>query len=169
MNLKEMAAELAALTVIKDAVKEATDALREQIKEELINVGADMTKATIDSNDVAKITLITKDVDFIITSENAFVTYVSQHSPDELVQKVRDSFKKVFLESLAIGDDGTIFSTMTGEVITFVQLQEKTPYVSTRFTTGGRESVIQAIHDKRVNSLSWLSGYVQNQIVKEID
>ena len=169
MNLKEMAAELAALTVIKDAVKDATDVLREQIKDELLNVGADMTKASIDNTDVAKISLISKDVDFIITNESAFINYVSAHSPHELVQKVRDSFKKVFLESLAMADDGTVFSTMTGEAITFVQLQEKAPYISTRFITGGREAVIQAIHDKRVTSLPWLSGYVQNQVVREID
>lgn len=169
MNLKEMAAELAALTVIKDAVKDATDTLREQIKDELINVGADMTKATIDNTDVAKVTLISKDVDFVISNENSFLAYVNMHHREEIVQKVRDSFKKAFIESLVINDDGTIFSTMTGEQITFVQLQEKTPYVSTRFSTGGREIVIQAIHDKRINNLPWLSAYVANPTVREID
>ena len=48
MNLKEIASELAALTVIKDAVTEATNTLRELAKDELTNVGADMTKAIID-------------------------------------------------------------------------------------------------------------------------
>lgn len=169
MNLKEMAAELAALTVIKDAVKEATDALRDQIKDELINVGADMTKASVDNQEVAKVTLIMKDVDFVITSESAFVNHVAQHAPDEIVQKVRDSYKKVFIESLIINEDGTVFSTITGEQITFVQLTEKQPYVSTRFSTGGRETVMQALHDRRFNQLTWLSGYVMNQTQKEID
>lgn len=169
MNLKEMAAELAALTVIKDAVKEATDELREQVKDELINVGADMTKATVDNEDVAKITLITKDVDFVISNETAFVNYVNDHHPDEIVQKVRESFKKVFLENLVFNADGSVFSALTGEQIAFVQLVEKQPYISTRFATGGRETVMQALHDKRFNQLQWLSTYVENQKRKEID
>ena len=40
MNLKDIATELAALTVIKDAVVEATNELRELAKTELTNVGA---------------------------------------------------------------------------------------------------------------------------------
>lgn len=73
MNLKEIAAELAALTVIKDAVTEATNSLRELAKDELTNVGADMTKAVIDNQEVAKVTLVSRDVAFVITNESAFL------------------------------------------------------------------------------------------------
>ena len=62
MNLKDIASELAALTVIKDAVTEATNTLRELARDELTNVGADMTKAIIDNQEVAKITLVSRDV-----------------------------------------------------------------------------------------------------------
>ena len=73
MNLKDIATELAALTVIKDAVVEATNELRELAKQELTNVGADMTKAIVDNQEVAKITLVTRDAAYVITDEKAFI------------------------------------------------------------------------------------------------
>lgn len=169
MNLKEIAAELAALTVIKDAVKEATDELRRLASEELQNVGADMTKAVIDNQEVAKISLIARGVEVVITDEQAFTKWVSENFSTEIEQRVRESFKKKFIETLAITQDNTIFSTLNGEFVPFMGIEHKEPYVSTRFAPGGREAVMQAIHDKRVSSLPWLNAYVENQKLKEID
>ena len=169
MNLKEIATELAALTVLKDAVKEATDQLRELAKQELLNVGADMTKAVVDNQEVAKITLISRDYDFVITDDRAFIAWVRENAPSEIEERVRDSYKKVFLQSMEMGADNTIFSTINGTFIDFVQFVVKEPYVSTRFAPEGRAAVIQALHDRRLTSLSWLSSYVQDATRKEID
>lgn len=169
MNLKDIATELAALTVLKDAVKDATDSLRQLAKEELLNVGADMTKAVVDNQEVAKISLITRDVDFVITNERAFLTWVLENASTEIEQRVRDSYKKVFIESLQIGADNAIFSTINGSFVDFVQLVVKEPYVSTRFAAGGREVVVQALHDRRLTALPWLNAYVQAPERKEID
>jgi hypothetical protein len=169
MNLKDIASELAALTIIKDAVNDATDQLRQLAKEELINVGADMTKAVIDNQEVAKISLVSRDVAFVIADEKAFVDYVAQNFATEIEQKVRDSFRKKFLESLAISANNDIFSTITGDLLPFMDLEHKPPYVSTRFAPGGREAVVQAMHDKRITTLPWLNNYVENVVRKEID
>jgi len=169
MNLKDIATELAALTVLKDAVKEATDQLRQLAKEELLNVGADMTKAVVDNQEVAKISLITRNIDFVITNERAFIEWVKENAATEIEEKVRDSYKKVFLESLQIGADNSIYSIINGSFVDFVQLVVKEPYVSTRFATGGREVVVQALHDRRLTALPWLNAYVQSSERKEID
>jgi hypothetical protein len=169
MNLKEIAVELAALTVVKDAVKEATDELRRLASEELQNVGADMTKAIVDNQEVAKISLISKDVAFVITDEQAFTKWVLDNFATEIEQRVRESFKKKFIETLAITAENAVFSTLNGEFVPFIGLEYKAPYVSTRFATGGREAVMQALHDKRITGLPWLSAYVENQQRKEID
>jgi len=168
MNLKEIATELAALTVLKDAVKDATDELRRLAKDELLNVGADMTKAVVDNQEVAKISLISRDVDFVITDEKAFVQWVKENAPSEIEEKVRDSYKKVFMESLQMGANDGVYSLLNGLFIDFVQLVIKEPYVSTRFATGGRDIVVQALHDRRLTSLPWLNSYVQSAR-KELD
>lgn len=169
MNLKEIATELAALVVLRDAVKEATDHLRQLAKDELLNVGADMTKAVIDNQEVAKISLISRDFDFVITDDRAFLAWVKENASTEIEEKVRESYKKVFMESLQMTDNNAVFSTINGSFVDFVQLIAKEPYVSTRFATGGREIVIQALHDKRLTALPWLNTYVQSPTVKEID
>lgn len=168
MNLKEIATELAALTVLKDAVKDATEELRRLAKDELLNVGADMTKAVVDNQEVAKISLISRDVDFVITDEKAFVQWVKENAPSEIEEKVRDSYKKVFMESLQMGANDSVYSILNGLFIDFVQLVIKEPYVSTRFATGGRDIVVQALHDRRLTSLPWLNSYVQSAR-KELD
>ena len=84
MNLKDIATELAALTVLKDAVKEATDHLRQLAKEELLNVGADMTKAIVDNQEVAKVSLVSRDCDFVITDERAFLAWVKENAGTEI-------------------------------------------------------------------------------------
>jgi len=168
MNLKEIATELAALTVLKDAVKDATDELRRLAKDELLNVGADMTKAVVDNQEVAKISLISRDVDFVITDDKAFVQWVKDNAPTEVEEKVRDSYKKVFMESLQMGANEGVYSLLNGLFIDFVQLVIKEPYVSTRFATGGRDIVVQALHDRRLTSLPWLNSYVQSAR-KELD
>ena len=87
----------------------------------------------------------------------------------EIEQRVRDSFRKKFIETLAITPENSVFSTLNGEFLPFIALEFKEPYVSTRFAAGGREAVMQALHDKRITSLPWLSAYVENQQRKEID
>jgi len=169
MNLKDIATELAALTVLKDAIKEATDQLRALAKDELLNVGADMTKAVVDNQEVANISLITRDVDFVIVNDRAFLEWVKENAATEIEEKVRDSYKKVFMESLQMGANNSVYSIINGSFVDFVQLVVKEPYVSTRFATGGREVVVQALHDRRLTSLPWLNAYVQSVGQKELD
>lgn len=169
MNLKEIAAELAALTVIKDAVTEATNSLRELAKDELINVGADMTKAVIDNQEVAKVTLVSRDVAFVITNESAFLQWVNENFPTEIEPKVRDGFRKRYTETLAMTPDGKIFSTLNGEILDFMSIETKAPYVSTRFAPEGREIVLEAMREHRLTTLPWLNSYVETKRRTEIE
>jgi hypothetical protein len=58
---------------------------------------------------------------------------------------------------------------MTGEVLAFMGLDYKAPYVSTRFSSDGRETVLEAIRNHRVTTLPWLNFYVESQKLKEIE
>jgi|APGre2960657373_1045057.scaffolds.fasta_scaffold03980_1 hypothetical protein len=169
MNLKEIAAELAALTVIKDAVSEATNYLRELAKDELTEVGADMTKAVIDNQEVAKITLVSRDVAFVINNETAFLHWVEENFSTEIEPKVRDSFRKRFTETLAMTPDSKIFSTLSGEILEFMSVETKAPYVSTRFAPEGREIVLEAMREHRLTTLPWLNSYVESKRRTEIE
>jgi hypothetical protein len=66
-------------------------------------------------------------------------------SPGEIVRSVRDSYKRVLLEPLAPTSDGLAVDPETGELVPGVSFRQSSPYVSTRFDKGGRESVIDAL------------------------
>jgi len=45
----------------------------------------------------------------------------------------------------------------------------KQPYVSTRFVLDGRDTVLEAIRSHRITSLPWLSVFIEQQKLKEIE
>jgi len=58
MNLRELAFQLSAITLIADAAKEAKDRLRRQFAQALEEVGADSAKAALEGEEIAKVSLI---------------------------------------------------------------------------------------------------------------
>ncbi len=169
MNLKELATELAALTIIKDSVGRAVNDLRGIVQEELNNVGADMTKVIVDNQEVAKVTLVSRDASYVITDEKAFIEWIKLNFATELELKVRESFRKKFFESLANTSQQQIFSTLTGEVLPFIGIDSKEPYVSTRFSLNGRDLVVAAIKQNRMPNVASLNFYLDTYSLKEIE
>lgn len=150
MNLRETALRLAAITVIADAAKEAKDRLRDQFADQLNAVGADAAKAALDSTEVAKVSLVSPKSSPQITNETAFIAFVEQSRPDEVVKAVRESFKKHFLDNVVEVNGESIY-TPTGEVISFVGFKARESYVSTRFAKGGREAIADAFRNRSLN------------------
>jgi len=150
MNLRETALRLAAITVIADAAKDAKDRLRDQFAEQLNAVGADAAKAALEGTEVAKVSLVSPKSSAIVVNESAFVDYVEQEFPNEIVKSVRESYKKVFLERI-IEMDGEAVYTMNGEVLPFIAFKSREPYVSTRFVKDGREVIASAFKTGAIN------------------
>ena len=121
------------------------------------------------NQEVAKITLVSRDMAFVITDDKALLQWVQDNFSTEIEARVRESFKKKFIETLAITPENQIFSTLTGEVLSFVGIEHKPAYVSTRFSVDGREIVLDAMREHRLTSLPWLNNYVESQRRKEIE
>ena len=58
MNLRELAFQLSAITLISDAAKEAKDRLRREFAAALEEVGADAAKAVLEGEEIAKVSLV---------------------------------------------------------------------------------------------------------------
>jgi hypothetical protein len=150
MNLRELALRLAAITVVADAAKEAKDRLRDEFATQLNAVGADAAKAALEGTEVAKVSLVSPKASANIMNENAFVKFVEAERPDEIVKTVRDSYKKAFLENV-VNNNGEAIYTPTGEVLSFITFKPRESYVSTRFSTGGREVIASAFRSGAIN------------------
>jgi hypothetical protein len=148
-NLRDLALELAAITVIADSAKEAKERLREEFAAALDLVGADSAKANLDGEDIAKVSLIKPKRVAVINDEQAFARWVSANAPTEIMQSVRDSYKKLFLELLVLDEAGAIHPN-TGELMNFVSVVEKSSYISTRFQPEGKAKVLNALAINRL-------------------
>jgi hypothetical protein len=148
-SLRDLALELAAITVIADSAKEAKEKLRAEFADALEAVGADAAKANLDGDDIAKVSLIKPKKSAVINDDQKFLKWVKDNAPTEVVESVRDSYRKVLLEAIEISNDEA-FHPQTGEVLEFITIVEKSPYISTRFQPEGRAKVIDAIAFNRL-------------------
>lgn len=145
-TLPELALRVSVLKALADRVAKADTQTRTEIKAAMETVGADRVTAKLpDGTPVAAVILAGADSapTAYVRDEAAFLGWVAEHHPDEIVRRVRDSFKAKVLDDAA----------KTGEAIPGVELAEKTPYVSRRFKPGGR-AAIAAAHSSGVLPLA---------------
>lgn len=150
MNLRELAFQLSAITLIADAAKEAKDRLRREFAAALEEVGADAAKAVLEGEEIAKVSLVQPKTSAEVLNERAFTDWVKSNWEYEIVESVRESFRKHILDSVQ-SVDGKALYPRTGEVLDFISFNSRDPYISTRFKDGGREALLGAF---RAGSLS---------------
>lgn len=146
MTPRDQAIALAVMTVIADVAKEQKDGLREDLLNGLDDLGVDSVSAYLPGDiKVAKCAVVTKSRKAFVADERGFVEWVMANHKDEIIQTVRDSFKKYLLDSVIEGPDASAVHPATGELVPGVMFTSSAPYVSTRFEKGGREAVIDAL------------------------
>jgi len=156
MNLRELAFQLSAITLISDAAKEAKDRLRREFAAALEEVGADAAKAVLEGEEIAKVSLVHPRTSAEVLSEKALLEWVREKYDYEIVETVRDSFRKHILDSVE-NVDGKAIYPRTGEILDFIHFNSKDAYVSTRFVDGGRESLLEAFRAGVLNPSSVIS------------
>lgn len=156
MNLRELALRLSAITVIADAAKEAKDRLRDEFAQALNAVGADAAKAALNGTEVAKVSLVSPKPSASVLHEQALTNWVKANWEQEIVESVRESFRKVVLDKIE-NNNGIAVYPETGEVLDFISFKQRESYVSTRFATGGREVILGAFANGELNPSVMLS------------
>lgn len=141
-TIKELSLELAAVTMIEQEAKKAKDALRARLKAEMDQVGADRVKAEIEGSQVAFVTTSAPKFKWNVKSQRAFVEWVKQNNPGEIVESVRESSIDHILSKFNYLDDVVI--DPNGEVVTWLEGTQSEPYLSTRFAADGRETLKNA-------------------------
>lgn len=152
MNPREIARALAVTAVIADAAKARKDELRADLAAALEDLGADSAKADLpDGTNVAKASLVAGKPRADVWDEDAMTGWVAENHPTEVVFRVRESYRKVVLDRLVPGLDGTAVDPDTGEIVPGVRFTTSSPYVSLRFDRDGRDHVIDALRTGAVS------------------
>jgi hypothetical protein len=160
MNLRELAFQLSAITLIADAAKEAKDRLRREFAQALDEVGADSAKAALEGEEIAKISLIQPRTSPEVLNEKAFVDWVKSHYEFEIVESVRESFRKHVMDSVENVDGKAIYKR-TGEVLDFITFNSRDAYIATRFLDGGREILTEAFRQGTLTPTSVMAEELQ--------
>jgi len=148
-SLRDLALEIAAVTTMVDHLTIMKDELRDKFQRTAAELGADASKAMWEGKEIAKISLINPKPKPYIIDEKAFITFVKLFHADEIVESVRESFKKVFMDRIVPHEDGAI-DPETGELFDFVEFREGKPYISTRFQPKGRTTILEAIENRNL-------------------
>ena len=153
---RELALELALVSAIADYAKERKDYLRAEMIGVLDEVGADSAAATLpDGTKIAKVGIVAPKARVSVIDERSFTEHVKANRPDEIVERVRESYRKFYLESLVATDDGSAVDPQTGEIVSGVVFSDATRYPSLRFEKDGRENLGDAL-SRGVVFLPWL-------------
>lgn len=145
------AIELAVATLMADVIKEQRDNLRESLAKEFKEIGADSTKVKIDDVTIGKISLVEPKPKAYIQDEYLFTQWVVENYPHEIMQVVREAFKKKILDMVEFDENGRCFLSETGEVVAGLNVKQTEAYVSTRFEKDGRENLANALRNDKVS------------------
>ncbi len=130
------------MTMIEQEAKKAKDSLRERLKAEMDQIGADRVKAEIEGEQVAYVTTSKPKFKWNVQNERKFVQWVKENCPGEIIESVRESSREIILNKFTYQDDIVIDSN--GEIVDWLEGSESEPYLSTRFSADGRETLKNA-------------------------
>ena len=143
MTIKDLSFKLAAISVIADEAKRVKDRLREELKAEMDQIGADRVKVEFGGEPIAYVTTSKPKFKWEITNDRKFVEWVKSNFPTEIVESVRESSVDGLLGKLQYVDDLVI--DMNGEPVDWVIGSESEPYLVTKFQGDGRETMREGL------------------------
>ena len=152
MALKELSTRVAVLTALRDAIDVVIDSERVILTSELIDanqtLGVKQLDITLPNGEkVASASIGNSEPKPVVTNEAAFVRWVAENFPTEIIQTVRPTFKKVLFENTEqVNPQGEAVHTRTGEIIDGVVFSNPSSRLTLRFKKDGRELVADAFN-----------------------
>ena len=144
MNLRELTLQAAVLRVLADEIASRLALVKEAAKQSFDDAGSASAKARLpDGTPVATVTLAGGDgKTAAVVNEAAFLAWMKASHPEEVVEVVRPNAARLILDGCKAA--GAPVDPATGEVIPGVEVTGSRPYVSVRFTSGGRDAIVDA-------------------------
>lgn len=158
-DLKRLALELAAASVIAEAAKAAKDRLRAEFYDAMANTGADAVKAKLGDEDIAKCVLIEPEAKATVFNEDAFAQFVESIEPHSIVNRVREQAKIRILDDIE-EHAGQAVHKPTGMIVEGIVFEARDPFVQTKFVSEGKEILINAFRNNQIET---------KDILKEIE
>jgi hypothetical protein len=136
-DYKAKAVPIAVLKVLIDEVTSHDQKARAELLTRLLAAGVEKVSAELpDGTKVASVSVRGGDkFTARVVDDAAFLRYVKEHRPEEIEEKVRDSFKRSFLDELTRNQE---------EIPGVVELKPSMPYIHNAFKPGGQAAIKRA-------------------------
>lgn len=163
MSLKEATLRAAILKRLQEKISEVDKAGRAEGLQQFLAardaLGVKTVDVTLtDGTKVARATLPTPQPGIRVDDE-AFLEWVRSERPEEIVEAVRESFRRAVLKDLTIHGD-TVVNKRTGEVVEWASVRpaaENPTHFTLTFVGDGRDLIEAAWADGRLNILDVLT------------
>ena len=144
MNLREWSLQAVVLKVLADEIATRLSLVKEATRDAFNETGATQAVPELpDGTRVAAVTLAGGGgKTAAVTNDAAFLAWMTEHHPDEIVRVVRENAKRKILDGCKAA--GAPVDPETGEFIPGVTVSESRPYVSIRLKPGGKDAVVTA-------------------------
>lgn len=150
MNAREAAARAAILKTLYDQVKAAFTAAKADVMDHLDP--GDRKHAVLDNGgDLGTVSVSIGRASAAVHDETAFLKWVRENRPDEIVETVRPSFRAHILKIAA--DTGAPVVNDDGEYVDGIEVRTGEPYVSVRQTADQRDAVLEAYDAGHLHAL----------------
>lgn len=164
MSLKDAVRAVLIGKLLKELIAEADQAGRAEALAQLLaanqNLGVKSVDIELPDSTKVGVATLTSPSAGISIDEGAFVTWVKTEHPSEVVQAVRESFRRAVRSRLRIAD-GKVIDRTTGQIMPWASVRPPAPHptsFSVRYADGGREAIETAWRQGRLNPLDHLPG-----------
>jgi len=175
VNPQDISIRLTAVVLIERAIVKIRNNLREELANHLLQENVKKLDANFDSTRVSSHTLGGGKQKYTISDEVAFVKWVKENYPSEIVESVNPTFQKNFTEQLKALENQAIFAK-TGELIDFVEVRQQKSFLITRINPEGVERIETALADGRLESMmknvfpNWIKlFFVRDFLISKLD
>lgn len=148
-DLQTAARRLAAIKVFEDMVSAEKHSSRAEVMQELLDAGITRLNIQMPDKTVLGTIGVTKGRETArIVDERAFLAWVRENAPEELIETVRDSYRRSVLKQIQGG----------GEIPDGVEMSQGGPYPTVRLAEGATEAVLAAVRSGVIEPLALPGG-----------
>lgn len=168
VNPQDLSIRLTAVVLIERAIVKIKNNLREELANHLLRENVKKLDASFESTRVSSHALGGDKQKYVISDDAAFVMWVKENYPSEIVETVNPIFRNIFTEELRAVGNKAIFAK-TGELIDFVEVRQQKSFLITRIHSEGVEKIENALADGRLESMmkNVFPGWIKKFFVRD--
>lgn len=141
--------QLAAIKVLQDLINERGRTARSEALELMSDIGAERVRVSMpDGAVLGTVTISQGRHTARVIDERAFLAWVRANAPSEVIETVRESYRKTLLKNIE----------STGEIPAGVELHHGEPYPTVRLADGATETVLTALRTGLIDPLALPAG-----------